>query len=82
MTEEATQLKTSYESQKMHYIHLNNLEGDLHGRIADLRGSTTKQLTQNKDVERRISNETSTKNQLLAEIAAVEAETRRVHQQT
>ena len=42
----------AYENQKRHYIDLHNYEGELHSKLADLRGDTTKTMTNNKDLER------------------------------
>ena len=43
---------------KHEYIRLNNLEGDLHAQITSLRGSTSAQMVQNKELEGRVGKET------------------------
>lgn len=46
-----------YKQMKNDYIRLNNLEGELHSQISDLRGNTSNQMMQNKDLERRLAQE-------------------------
>ena len=36
---------------------MNNLEGELHAQIANLRGSTSDQMMQNKQLEQRVAQE-------------------------
>ena len=48
------ELENRYTQQKQEYINLNNLEGDLHSQIADLRGNTSAQMMQNKALETRL----------------------------
>ena len=45
------ELEQRYQAQKHEYIRLNNLEGELHAQIANLRGSTSDQMMQNKQLE-------------------------------
>ena len=52
-------LEQRYQQQKHEYIRLNNLEGELHSQIASLRGSTSDQMMQNKQLEARVSAETA-----------------------
>ena len=51
------ELEQRYQAQKHEYIRLNNLEGELHSQIADLRGSTSNQMMQNKQLETRVAAE-------------------------
>ena len=51
------QLEQRYQQKKQEYIRLNNLEGELHSQMADLRTSTSDQMMQNKGLDTRLSQE-------------------------
>ena len=51
------ELEQHYQKQKHEYIRLNNLEGELHSQIAQLRGSTSDQMMQNKQLEAKVQQE-------------------------
>ena len=51
------QLEQRYQQKKQEYIRLNNLEGELHSQMADLRTSTSEQMMQNKGLDTRLSQE-------------------------
>ena len=51
------ELEQRYQKQKHEYIRLNNLEGELHSQMADLRGATSDQMMQNKQLESRVTAE-------------------------
>ena len=55
MEREYNDLGNQYEQQKIAYIDMNNFEGELHSQMADMRGSTTTQMANNKQLEVRIS---------------------------
>ena len=52
------QIEQRYQQQKHEYIRLNNLEGELHAQISTMRGSTSDQMMQNKDLQIKVSQET------------------------
>ena len=50
-------LEQQYVQKKHEYIRLNNLEGELHAQMSTMRGSTSDQMMQNKQLEARVQQE-------------------------
>ena len=70
------ELALKYQAQKHEYIRLNNLEGELHAQIGNLRGATSQQMVQNKDLEARIQQEHQTAQHFRAQLQDLDSQLR------